>query len=103
MTQQNEFDVPIKKPIPGHLTYSFLKMYFEQEKYPNQLSIPSKKIFIPDVKKLVLTYIKSTDFLIKNDADLKTNRLAETNKHWLVKIYNEIQRQKPIKPVNSGI
>lgn len=76
------------------LTYSFLKMFFEQERLPKELSIPHKGIKIPNVKEVALIHIRAIDGLIASNTDLKKSRYAELNKYWLVTIYEEIKAQK---------
>jgi hypothetical protein len=79
-----------------HLTYAFLKMYFQQEKLPKELFIEHKNVLIKDVKRVTDGYILAIENLIKLGVDLSRNRYAESCKYWLETIYKEIRKPKQI-------
>lgn len=47
-----------------HLTYSFLKMFFQQERLPKEIHIPEKHMTV-DPKKLSTYHINAIELLIK--------------------------------------
>jgi hypothetical protein len=86
-------------PKPNnHLTYLFLKMYFQQERLPKEIFIPAKNTLIPDLKKVTDGYIRVIENLIKEKVDLKRSQYAKDNKYWLEIIYLQIQLNK-VKPI----
>lgn len=80
---------PKVKAATPHLTYSFLKMFFQQERLPKEIHIPEKHMTV-DPKRLSTFHINAIELLIKKGADLKKNRYAEVNKYWLELIYKNI-------------
>ena len=69
-------------------------MFFQQEKLPKSLAIPHKNIVIEDLKFTVDKYILAIENLKKIGQDLRRSRYAESNKYWLVTIYNELRKPK---------
>lgn len=94
------FPVPdLKEP---RQTFSFLKMFFQQEKLPAELYIEFKNIRVKDVKALAGHYIRTYEALIQLDEKLMLKRSAANALYWLEILYREVldyrknQRQKTV-------
>lgn len=76
---------------PPRQEFSFLKMFFQQERMPDELYIEIKAMTIKNVKELAEHYIKTYDYFLRQDNTLLIQkRSAQNALYWLELLYREV-------------
>lgn len=99
VTQNNITVFPVADLSGPRQTFTYLKMFFTQEKLPTELYIEFKNVRVKSVKDLAMHYIRSYEYIQKEHESMMLRRSAMHALYWLEILYREVldQRKNQLK------